>query len=56
MARALVGGLLSSSLITLVVVPTIYALFERRQAKDETPAAVKTADFQPPKPLGEEST
>jgi HAE1 family hydrophobic/amphiphilic exporter-1 len=56
MARALVGGLLSSSLITLVVVPTIYALFERKQAKDETPAAVKTADFHPPKPLGEEST
>jgi HAE1 family hydrophobic/amphiphilic exporter-1 len=56
MARALVGGLLSSSLITLVVVPTIYALFERKQAKDETPAAVKTADLHPPKPLGEEST
>jgi HAE1 family hydrophobic/amphiphilic exporter-1 len=56
MARALVGGLLSSSLITLVVVPTIYAVFERKQAKDETPATVKPADLHPPKPLGEEST
>jgi len=56
MARAIVGGLLSSSLITLVVVPTIYTVFERKQAKDKTPAAVKTADLHPPKPLGERST
>ncbi|MCJ7829918.1 MAG: efflux RND transporter permease subunit, partial [Desulfobacterales bacterium] len=34
MARAVVGGLLSSTLITLVVVPTIYSLFERAPAKD----------------------
>lgn len=29
MARAVIGGLLSSTLITLVVVPVIYSLFER---------------------------
>lgn len=31
MARAIIGGLLSSNLITLLVVPTIYALFERKK-------------------------
>ena len=35
MARAIIGGLLSSSLITLLVVPTIYSLFERRKLKEE---------------------
>jgi hydrophobic/amphiphilic exporter-1 (mainly G- bacteria), HAE1 family len=30
MARAIIGGLLSSTLITLVVIPTVYAVFERR--------------------------
>ena len=39
MARAIIGGLLSSSLITLVVIPTVYALFERRSLK--TPAFVE---------------
>jgi len=33
MARAIIGGLLSSSLITLVVVPSVYALFERKKMK-----------------------
>jgi HAE1 family hydrophobic/amphiphilic exporter-1 len=36
MARAIIGGLLSSNLITLVVVPTLYALFERKQFDMET--------------------
>jgi HAE1 family hydrophobic/amphiphilic exporter-1 len=31
MARAVIGGLISSTLITLVFVPTIYSLFERRK-------------------------
>lgn len=31
LARAVIGGLLSSSLITLIFVPTVYAIFERRQ-------------------------
>jgi HAE1 family hydrophobic/amphiphilic exporter-1 len=29
-ARVVIGGLLSSTLITLVFVPTIYSIFERR--------------------------
>jgi HAE1 family hydrophobic/amphiphilic exporter-1 len=33
MARAIIGGLLSSTLITLVVVPTVYAVFERGRLK-----------------------
>jgi multidrug efflux pump subunit AcrB len=36
MARAIIGGLLSSNLITLIVVPTVYALFERRRLKAES--------------------
>jgi len=31
MARAIIGGLISSNLITLLVVPTIYALFEQKK-------------------------
>ncbi|MBE0665520.1 MAG: efflux RND transporter permease subunit, partial [Candidatus Aminicenantes bacterium] len=33
MARAVVGGLLSASLITLVVIPIIYSLFEGKKDK-----------------------
>jgi len=32
MARAVIGGLLSSTLITLVFVPVVYSIFERRAA------------------------
>jgi HAE1 family hydrophobic/amphiphilic exporter-1 len=42
MARAVIGGLLSSTLITLVVVPVVYSLFERglrRRGEDLPPAA-----------------
>jgi len=35
MARAIIGGLISSNVITLVVLPTIYALFERKAMKEE---------------------
>jgi HAE1 family hydrophobic/amphiphilic exporter-1 len=31
MARAIIGGLVSSNLITLLVIPAVYALFERRK-------------------------
>lgn len=47
MARAVIGGMLSSTLLTLVVVPVVYTLvddfvgFFRR--KKQTPAAAKTA-------------
>lgn len=33
MARAVVGGLLSSTLITLIVVPVVYSLFEGKKSK-----------------------
>ena len=56
MARAIIGGLLSSSLITLVVVPSVYALFERKRLKAEAAAVMEQADRQIQKPLGEEST
>jgi HAE1 family hydrophobic/amphiphilic exporter-1 len=36
MARAVIGGLLSSTLITLVFVPTVYSIFEREVAGDTT--------------------
>ncbi len=39
LARAVVGGLLSATLITLVVVPVVYYIFERR-SKDHSAAAV----------------
>ncbi len=55
MARAIIGGLLSSSLITLVVVPTVFALFERKKLKEQTSTAIKRADLKPSEPLGEES-
>ncbi len=35
MARAVVGGLLSSTLITLLVVPVVYSFFESRLRKEE---------------------
>jgi len=39
MARAIIGGLISSNLITLVVIPTVYALIDRRALKTQSPAA-----------------
>ena len=35
MARAIIGGLLSSNLVTLLVIPTVYALFEHRSVDDQ---------------------
>jgi HAE1 family hydrophobic/amphiphilic exporter-1 len=34
-ARAVIGGLMSSTLITLVFVPTVYSIFERRLTKKD---------------------
>ena len=56
MARAIIGGLLSSGLITLVVVPTIYALFERKKMKSETCAVLSPAECKPRETAGEELT
>jgi HAE1 family hydrophobic/amphiphilic exporter-1 len=49
LARAVIGGLLSSTLITLVFVPTVYSIFKRRLAKRDFQAAV----MQPPQSAGE---
>jgi len=38
MARAIIGGLLSSTLITLLVIPSVYALFEHRSLKEPSTA------------------
>jgi len=38
MARAVIGGLISSTLITLVFVPTMYSIFERGDKKQEETA------------------
>jgi len=40
MARAVIGGLFSSTLITLVFVPTVYSIFERRPKKDRQEGGV----------------
>jgi len=32
MARVVIGGLVSSSLITLILIPVIYSIFERKHA------------------------
>ena len=55
MARAIIGGLMSSSPITLMVVPSIYALFERKKLKEETVAPVETDAVQDRESLGKES-
>jgi HAE1 family hydrophobic/amphiphilic exporter-1 len=36
LARAVIGGLLSSTLITLVFVPIVYSIFERRATKESS--------------------
>jgi HAE1 family hydrophobic/amphiphilic exporter-1 len=41
LARAVIGGLLSSTLITLIVVPVVYSVFEK-VGKNKTPAGGTT--------------
>nr|HPO07045.1 efflux RND transporter permease subunit [bacterium] len=36
MARVVIGGLTSSTLITLVIIPVVYSLFERGKIPDAT--------------------
>lgn len=38
LARAVIGGLLSSTLITLIFVPTVYAIFVRKREKRKNPS------------------
>jgi hypothetical protein len=55
MARAIIGGLVSSNLITLVVVPTVYSLFERRKLKEGVEKdRAASADRHPDKALQKE--
>jgi len=54
MARAIIGGLISSNLITLVVVPTIYALFERKKMNSETYTVMGSAERKPGVTTGED--
>lgn len=56
MARAIIGGLISSNLITLIVVPTIYALFERKKIKFETHAVKEPVGRIPGETTDEELT
>jgi HAE1 family hydrophobic/amphiphilic exporter-1 len=50
MARAIIGGLFSANMITLLVIPTVYSIFERKKIKQETAAAISS----PQKQLGRE--
>jgi HAE1 family hydrophobic/amphiphilic exporter-1 len=49
MARVVIGGLLSSTLITLVVVPTVYSFLKVRRARIEAPqeGTVTSAEVHP---------
>jgi HAE1 family hydrophobic/amphiphilic exporter-1 len=42
-ARAVIGGLMSSTLITLVFVPTVYSIFGRSSKKDTQPGTSQSA-------------
>jgi len=44
MARAVIGGLLSSTLITLVFVPVVYSIFERLRPGATSDGKIKTAN------------
>jgi HAE1 family hydrophobic/amphiphilic exporter-1 len=39
MARSVIGGLFSSTLITLIVIPIIYSIFARKSVRAQHPAA-----------------
>jgi len=54
MARAIIGGLISSNLITLIVIPTIYALFERKKMKSEIYTVIEPAELKSWNTIGEE--
>ncbi len=56
LARAIIGGLLSSNLITLVVVPTIYAVFEQKKLDAESSVVMEPAARHPQENLDKELT
>ncbi|MBS1829861.1 MAG: efflux RND transporter permease subunit [Acidobacteria bacterium] len=47
LARVVVGGLVTSTLITLIVIPLIYELVEERSEKRQEAAALVNKEFQP---------
>jgi len=44
MARVVIGGLLSSTLITLIFIPTLYMTMEAKRVKEEAPELVPAAE------------
>jgi HAE1 family hydrophobic/amphiphilic exporter-1 len=44
MARTVIGGLLSSTLITLVFVPVVYSIFERLKPAATISGKIETAN------------
>jgi len=44
MARVVIGGLLSSTLITLLFIPTVYMMVEAKRVKEEAPEMVTGAE------------
>jgi hydrophobic/amphiphilic exporter-1 (mainly G- bacteria), HAE1 family len=54
MARVVIGGMLTSTLITLLFIPTIYTMIEERGLREEAPAREIEGEGipQPLKPLG----
>jgi HAE1 family hydrophobic/amphiphilic exporter-1 len=57
LARAVIGGLLSSTFITLVIVPVVYSIFERglRGARMPSGGTIEAATAGVPGPGGEEA-
>ncbi|HEX4945942.1 MAG TPA: efflux RND transporter permease subunit, partial [Blastocatellia bacterium] len=54
MARVVIGGLTTSTLITLIFIPTIYTMIEERGLREEAPARDIEAEGtpEPLRPLG----
>jgi HAE1 family hydrophobic/amphiphilic exporter-1 len=52
MARVVIGGMLTSTLITLLFIPTIYTMIEERGLRKEAPAKDLEGAPQPLEPLG----
>jgi HAE1 family hydrophobic/amphiphilic exporter-1 len=56
MARAIIGGLISANIITLILIPTLYALFERKKLMEAKAVAhEKESDTRYPDTTGKES-